>query len=135
MAAQHKFSERSLSRLLAVDTRLATCVKVALKSVPFDVTVLCGHRTEEQQDEAVRLGRSKVRFPRSKHNSLPSKAVDIAPYPVDWNDLNRFALLAGAMYAAAYDRGLKIRWGGNFDRDADIYEQRFIDAPHFEVDE
>lgn len=51
-----------------------------------DLTVLCGYRGEEEQEAAVASGASKVHFPNSKHNRMPSDAVDIAPFPVEWKD-------------------------------------------------
>jgi hypothetical protein len=50
----------------------------------FDVTVLCGFRGEKEQNEAVAAGASETPWPRSKHNRMPSDAVDVAVYPVQW---------------------------------------------------
>jgi len=55
-----------------------------------DFTVLCGFRNEKDQNKAFEDGHSKVKWPNSKHNQRPSKAVDLAPYPIDWNNLTRF---------------------------------------------
>ena len=60
-------------------------------------------------------------------------AVDIAPYEIDWENAKRFYLLAGMMFQAANDLGIKIRWGGDWDMDWDHADQRFIDLPHFEL--
>lgn len=46
----------------------------------FDHSVITGHRTEEEQNQKVEQGLSQVRWPNSKHNTMPSIAVDIAPY-------------------------------------------------------
>lgn len=46
----------------------------------------------------------------SKH--VTGKAVDLVPYPVDWNDLSKFDQMAQAMFAAAKELGVSIRWGG-----------------------
>jgi hypothetical protein len=50
---------------------------------PIDFKILCGHREEKEQNEAFNKGNSKLKWPQSKHNSLPSLAVDIAPFPVN----------------------------------------------------
>ena len=42
---------------------------------------------------ARREGRSKLSWLESKHNCEPSRAVDIAPYPIDWDDRERFSHL------------------------------------------
>lgn len=51
-----------------------------------DIVVLDGHRGKERQDKAVADGASKTPWPRSKHNRMPSDAVDIAVYPVEWTE-------------------------------------------------
>ena len=52
-----------------------------------------------------------MQYPNSKHNKLPSKAVDVAPYPIDWNDPDRFYHFAGYVRGIAEGMGIKIRWG------------------------
>ncbi|MAE22033.1 MAG: peptidase [Pseudomonas sp.] len=104
-----------------------------------DVSILCGHRSEKEQDIAFRSGVTKVMWPNSKHNLQPSMAVDAAPYPIDWNDHKRFAVFAGRVLQVAdelYSLGLidyKIRWGGDWDRDGSTTDQTFNDLPHFEL--
>ena len=34
----------------------------------FDHTIICGHRTEEKQNQAYKKGYSKLKYPNSKHN-------------------------------------------------------------------
>ena len=125
------FSDRSKARLETCDARLQDILEEAIKSVDF--TILCGHRTEEEQEEAYRLKRSTKRWPHSKHNTLPSVAVDIAPYPVDWNDLARFARLVGYIERIAEQKNVRIRWGGDWDQDGRTADERFIDGPHIEI--
>lgn len=125
------FSKQSEQRLSTCDERLQRVLREAIKHVDF--TVMCGHRTQDEQDEAFRLGRSKARWPQSKHNGLPSLAVDIAPYPVDWQDTARFARLAGYIERIAHEQGVRIRWGGDWDQDGWTSDEQFIDMPHIEV--
>lgn len=99
-----------------------------------DCTVLCGHRGEADQNEAVRTGKSKTLWPNSKHNTTPSLAVDVAPYPIDWNDKIAFAFLAGVVEGLALQMGVGIRWGGDFNRDGNFHNDSFIDMPHFELE-
>ena len=127
-----KFSKRSLKILELVDSDLR---KVLVNSIQItDFRVVCGHRGEDDQNKAYSFGKSKLPFPKSKHNKLPAKAVDIVPYPVDWNDLKRFYYLAGVVKACAENLGIKIRWGGDFNRDGNLNNDNFIDLPHFELD-
>ena len=91
----------------------------------YDFSVLCGHRGKDEQNLAYKKGFSKLKFPESKHNSIPSRAVDIAPYPIDWDDHKRFYELAGIIKGIAHEKGIEIRWGGNF--------RGWKDLPHFEL--
>lgn len=106
------FSKQSLDKLATVDRRLYDICSEVIKD--FDITILVGHRDQADQDKACSEGKSKTPWPTSKHNSCPSHAVDIAPYPIDWNNIPKFAELNGYMQAAAARLGHKIRWGGSF---------------------
>ena len=133
--------------------RLDTChphlLKVFNRVVQFhDCAVLEGHRSKTRQDEAFESGASKVEFPNSKHNVSPSNAADVAPYfssrgGVVWpnkntrpetytKDLAQFYYFAGIVIGTARDMGIELRWGGDWDRDHDILDQRFDDLVHFE---
>ena len=80
-----------------------------------------------------RQGKSKLRAGESKHNFDPSRAVDIAPYPIDWDDAKRFYLLAGMMFQAATNLRVTLRWGGDWDGDWIHTDQTFFDLPHLEL--
>ena len=73
-----------------------------------DITVICGHRGKAEQDAAFARGTSKLQWPRSKHNQMPSRAVDIAPYPINWNDREAFLVLRGFVLARAAALKLKV---------------------------
>lgn len=129
------FSQTSLDRLASCHPDLQKVMFRAIESTDF--MVLCGHRGESDQTQAVRDGRSKVPWPKSKHNTMPSVAVDVAPYPIDWSDRERFAYLAGVIQAAADIMGIKIRWGNDWDGDGQMVprdpDERLSDMPHFEL--
>jgi len=125
------FSQRSQNRLNTCDPRLVEVLEEVIKH--WDCTILQGERTKEEQDEFFRTGRSKVQWPNSKHNSSPSKAVDVAPYPIDWNDTRRFDYFAGFVKGIAVSKGITLRWGGDWDSDNDQSDQTFNDLPHFEI--
>ena len=99
----------------------------------YDCTIICGYRSEEEQNEAFRTGHSKLRFPESKHNLSPSAAVDVAPHPIDWNDRDRFHHFAGFVQATAEALGYRLRWGGDWDSDRDMKDNTFDDLVHFEL--
>lgn len=126
-----QFSKLSAQRLSTCDERLQRLLREAIQRVDF--TVLCGHRERDEQDDAFRRGASTKRWPMSKHNRMPSVAVDIAPYPVDWKDTARFARLAGYIERIAHEQGVSIRWGGDWDQDGRTNDERLIDMPHLEI--
>ncbi len=125
------FSARSLEKLNTCDERLQKIMKEAIKHVDF--TILEGHRDEETQNEYFRQGKSKLKYPKGKHNSIPSKAIDVAPYPIDWSDTRRFDHLAGIIVGIGLTMGIKLRWGGDWDGDYSFKDQTFHDLPHFEL--
>ncbi len=89
--------------------------------------------------EACKNGLSKLKYPESKHNKLPSEAVDVVPYPIDWKNTPRMRFFAGVILGIAImlkrQGKMKhcIRWGGDWDSDTDLNDQRFNDLPHFEI--
>jgi peptidoglycan L-alanyl-D-glutamate endopeptidase CwlK len=99
----------------------------------YDCSVIEGHRPQSEQDAAYHSGKSKVQWPNSKHNSTPSMALDVVPYPIDWNDTKRFYYFGGFVKGVAAKLGLDIRWGGDWDSDNDFKDQSFHDLPHFEL--
>ena len=99
----------------------------------FDCTIVCGHRGEEDQNEAYKRGNSKVKYPHGRHNANPSRAVDVAPYPIDWTDRDRFNYFAGYVKGVASQMGLNIIWGGDWDNDTDLKDNGFDDLVHFEL--
>lgn len=125
------YSQRSLDRLATCDTRLQRVFHAVIRVV--DCTILCGHRGQAEQDEAFRAGKSKVRWPHGKHNSLPSMAVDAAPYPIDWEDRERATLFAGFVLGVAREMGIRLRWGGDWNGDWQVKDNAFDDLWHFEL--
>lgn len=99
----------------------------------YDFTIVEGHRSNERQAELLRLGQTQLGPGKSKHNVYPSRAVDVAPYPIDWDDPSRFYLLAGMFFSVADNFDIKIRWGGDWDGDWESKDQTFFDLPHFEL--
>tara|TARA_R100001594_G_scaffold45796_2_gene78715 strand:- start:1119 stop:1517 length:399 start_codon:yes stop_codon:yes gene_type:complete len=122
-----KFSKRSQDRLNTTDERLIKLFTEVIKY--FDCTILEGKRTVDRQKMLVAQGKSKTM--NSKH--LTGKAVDVAPYPIDWNDRERFTYFAGFVQGIASQKGFNIRWGGDWDQDKDLKDNSFDDLPHFEL--
>jgi peptidoglycan LD-endopeptidase CwlK len=127
-----EFGTISRNRLNTCHMDIVKVMEQAIKNGP-DFSVVCGHRNQVDQKNAFDKGLSKVLYPDSKHNAMPSNAVDIVPYPVDWEDLNRFRVLAGYILGTADAMGIKLRWGGDWDRDYDEGDEKFRDMPHFQL--
>lgn len=126
-----QLSRSSKERLDTCHPELIRWVTELIKTVDF--TVLCGHREQWAQEEAYRLNHTTKRWPYSKHNQLPSTAVDLAPYPVDWYDKARFAYFAGYAIGKAQQMGITIRWGADWDCDSFTSDEHLVDMPHFEL--
>jgi len=130
---------RQATRLSQVRTELVEAYQVALRRWMGDPVLMAlglpfvteGYRSPERQDELYTHGRSApgpvVTYKRggeSKHNSLPSRALDVAfllaDGTVSWSGLllSKFARLMKAADA-------RVRWGGDW--------PGFKDRPHFEV--
>ena len=86
-----RFGTASRNKLNTCDPRLIEICEEAIKVMDF--SVLCGTRSEIEQNALYDQGKTFLRYPHSKHNKSPSKAVDLVPYPVDWEDRDRFILL------------------------------------------
>ena len=128
-----KFGKRSKERLKGVDAKLQNVLNEVCKY--FDITVIEGLRSQERQDELVAQGKSKTKFGKHVHGN----AVEIAPYPIDWDARDDFHYLGGFMLATAASMGVKIRWGGDWNASSLFKGQRttkdnsFDDLVHFEI--
>ena len=126
-----RFGKSSKKRLLTCDDRLQKVFNEVIKHV--DCSVLEGHREKDRQNKLYEEGKTKVKYPNGRHNRQPSSAVDVTPYPVDWEDRERQTLFAGFVIGVASQMGVNIRWGGDWDQDFQVVDNRFDDFPHFEL--
>jgi len=126
-----RFGKKSIERLKTCDPRLQAVFYEAVKH--FDIRIIVGHRNEAEQNDAFERGASKKCWPESKHNTFPSMAVDAAPYPIDWDDRERFFYMAGLVIGVAGAMGIKLRWGGCWAGDNDFRKNKFDDFVHFEL--
>lgn len=134
-----KFSSSSLEKLHSCDYRLQEILTEVIKY--YDCKVIEGHRGEIRQNELYNAKRSKVKWPNGKHNTYPSKAVDVIPYPLPddwgekWKDRVKFYELKAIIFYVAAQKGIKLRYGGDWDGDYDYKDQTFDDLVHFEIKE
>ena len=128
-----RFGKTSKERLGTCEKDIQLLFNEVVKG--FDCTIVCGHRGEKAQNEAYERGNSQVKFPKGRHNSSPSFAVDVAPYPIDWDDRERFHLFAGFVLGVARGMGINLRWGGDWNQNFEVDDNQFDDFPHFELKE
>jgi peptidoglycan LD-endopeptidase CwlK len=122
-----KFGKRSRERMEGVDFRLVEIMNELIKLM--DVTIIEGLRTKERQDELVKSGASKTKF--SKH--IEGKALDLSPYPIDWENRDGFYYMGGMIRGIAQQLGHNIRYGGDWDSDGDTKDNNFDDLVHIEI--
>ena len=125
------FGKTSKKRLSTCDSKLQKLFNEVIKHV--DCSILEGHRDKDRQNKLYEEGKTKVKYPNGRHNRQPSSAVDVTPYPVDWKDRERQTLFAGFVIGVANQMGMNIRWGGDWDQDFQVMDNRFDDFPHFEL--
>ena len=126
-----KFGSKSKKNLSTCHEDLQKVFNEVIKYV--DCSVLEGHRDERTQDRLYEEGKTKVRYPMGRHNSSPSRAVDVVPYPIDWKDRERFHLFAGFVLGMARGMGITLRWGGDWNMNFEVDDNKFDDFPHFEL--
>lgn len=152
----YKLGTKSRRELKGVHPDMVRLVEAAIKITKQDFTVYDGARTIAEQREYVRRGTSKTM--RSRH--LVQKdglghAVDLVPWingQARW-EWGAVWPIAVAMASASKKLGIKIVWGGVWDRTMDQYDARsvaalkraveaykvrhkgsdFLDGPHFEL--
>lgn len=120
-----RFSSISQKRLDSCDDRLKSLFTEVVKG--YDCSIVCGHRSEEEQNKAYDEGFSKKRFPASKHNTFPSLAVDVMPFPVNYLDVDRLTAFANEVKRVAAELKIKVKWGGDW--------VNFVDMPHWELED
>lgn len=129
----YTLSQRSLDALKGVHPNMVRVVKRAIQITQQDFLVTEGVRTPERQRQLYAKGRTapgpKVTWTLQSNHFVQASgyghAVDLAPFPVDWNDLRKFHQIADAMKRAALMEGVKITWGGDWTSSKDL--------PHFEL--
>ena len=104
--------------------------KFATESV--DIIITEGLRTLEQQKKYLETGKSKTL--KSKH--LIGNAIDICfsvNGKVNWNDMKYWSLAGKHFSQYAKLKGLNLRWGGDWNKNGEWKDEKFLDAPHFEI--
>jgi peptidoglycan L-alanyl-D-glutamate endopeptidase CwlK len=132
------FSTESKQKLLTCHPDIQRIFTAVIKN--YDCVILEGARSDYDQQKAFKAGKSKcdgIKI-KGKHqvdgkNPL-SRAIDVAPFPIDWKDTARFNHFAGFVLGVAAVFGIKIIWGGDWDFDNNLKENKFDDLVHFELE-
>ena len=130
------FGKTSREKLETCDERLQEIFNEVVKT--YDCTVTCGHRNKKDQNKAYDEGHSKVKYPAGRHNSYPSRAVDVYPYPINFKNFERMSQFAGFVIGIAKSMGYTLIWGRDWDSNwflNDKNKTKFKDYPHFEIKE
>ena len=131
------FSRNSLEQLQTCHPDLQALFSEVIKT--FDCQVLEGFRNQAKQETAFKAGNTQLPWPKGKHNKFPSMAVDVSPYPVEWDKINRFYWFAGFVIGTAIrlkQEGrmtMNVRYGGDWNRNYEIDDNHFNDLVHFEL--
>jgi len=145
------FGEGSRQQLETCEVELQDILEDAILTVDF--SVLEGKRSVKRQRALRDAGFSKTLnsnhvYPLNK----PSRAVDIAPYPIKFPEkpkgirrlmwklvqkyvkqTARFYFLAGYIKCISEYQGVQLRWGGDWDGDNEFDDQKFDDLGHYEL--
>jgi len=116
-----EFSKKSLTKLETCHPDLQILANEAIKHMDF--SIVWGYRNKEQQDKCFQNG-TGVAWPTSKHNHMAKRmvdsqlvmmpeslAIDVAPVPLDWKDIERFCILIGVFKTCASIMNIPIRFG------------------------
>ena len=122
-----RFSNKSLKELDTCDPLLQYLFKEVVKH--FDCSIIEGKRSLEEQKELLKEGATKTL--KSAH--LTGKAVDVYPYPVDFEDRDRWHYFGGYVLGTARQFGIDVIWGGDWDNDTKTKDNTFDDLMHFEL--
>lgn len=126
-----QFGRTSLEKLSTCHPDLQKLFNEVIKH--YDCVILDGYRSNGEQQKLFKQGKSKLQAGASKHNQSPSLAADVAPWPLDWKDKEKFYHFAGRVQGIAQMLNIKIRWGGDWNQNNDLKDQSFYDLPHFEL--
>lgn len=131
-------SKRSVTRLSRCHPDLVRVIKRAIELTSVDFTVSETVRTKDRQHELYYGKPKKTWTLNSKHliqDDGYSHAADLVPIENGECAWDKCPLVADAMFKAAEEEGVKIRWGGDWNQNGssqDEHQRGSYDGPHFE---
>lgn len=147
----YSYSKTSTERLNTAHPDLQIVFNEVIKH--WDNSIIYGNRTVKEQFRLFNIGREWTGSKwiktsdtvtncdgyqiKSDHNFLPSLAVDVVPYPIDWKNTKRMIRFIGFVQGIA-TRLLaegkithEILSGADWDNDNYMTDHQFTDLPHF----
>ncbi len=126
----YSFGERSERNLTGVHPDIIRVLRKAISLGVIDFSVIEGVRTLARQKQLYAQGRTTeghiVTWTlNSRHIKQPDgygHAVDLAPYPIDWQNEDKFWMLRGLIMGVARMEGVDLR-----------YLKTNSDLPHYEL--
>ena len=154
---KYPYSKQSLAILEQADPRLQRVFFTAADYV--DTTILEAYRSPEKQNLLLAQGRTTLGGGHSKHNVMPSLAIDACPYYRGFGRLvasqaqiediaeatkitrheatvrvmQQFGEWAGRILQVADELSIPLRWGGRWSHRL-AWETKFHDLFHFELE-
>jgi peptidoglycan LD-endopeptidase CwlK len=143
---KYRFSASSKRKLDTVHPKLRLLIQAVMDEQVEDFMVIEGVRTLERQKEL--LAKGVTRTLASKHlpdNMGYSRAIDIAPIPLDFSDKQAFKRLIKRVKAKAKELNIRIRSGSDWDMNDVVDEEELknyiakfkrrplVDYPHLEL--
>lgn len=124
-----KFSERSVARMVGVNSSLIVLAYKAIKIsvIDFGIPEYGGIRTLEEQYQLWDEGKSKCDGTDKKSFHQTGNALDFYAYvdgKASWEE-EHLALVAAAFLQSASAAGLRLEWGG--------FWTGFRDMPHVQI--
>lgn len=100
-----------------------------------DISITEGHRPNDVQHTLFLAGKSMLDAGKSRHNLIPSQAVDAHPWPItkeDWENREFWVEWSSWLKGFASGMGITLVSGFDWDNDYDLDDQSFFDGPHFQ---
>jgi hypothetical protein len=115
------FSEKSLKKLYKCHPILVELMLYSIRTTEDDFSIICGFRSDKDQQKAYENGKSERKAGESNHNKKPALAVDIATYPIprtkkEWHDaIPTFIEIGHHIQECAAFLDIPIIWGGDWE--------------------
>jgi len=130
--SKYRFGKRSLENLKGVHPDLVKVANTAISLGVMDFSITTGVRTVKEQERLYAQGRTQpgpiVTWTLNSRHLIKDDgyghAIDVAPYPINWEDVEAFHQLGGLIKAAAAFEKIDIDWG---------YDLWGKDLPHFQL--